>query len=92
MALLTRPVVYEQLCSGATTQSRVSAAAIVGLVCGPLCLLAIALRFYSRCAIARCIGLDDWIMIAAVPPLTALIVVEVIGVLLQLPCSTCQAY
>ena len=48
--------------------------AIVGLVFVPLSLIAVALRCYSRYAVARQFGYDDFIMVVAAVFLIALVV------------------
>lgn len=53
-------------------ESRVWAVAIVGIVTAPLALIAIALRMYSRWAVARVVGWDDWVMLVTGAILCAL--------------------
>lgn len=55
-----------KLCTGvAPDKSRVVALMIVKLTLGPIALIAITLRTYSRYAITKKMGADDWTMLAA---------------------------
>ncbi|KAK0100434.1 hypothetical protein ONS96_007711 [Cadophora gregata f. sp. sojae] len=54
-----------EFCEGVPIASRAWDIAIVGLVCGPIALIAVALRCYSRYSKLRTLGSDDWLSIAA---------------------------
>ncbi|CZR54594.1 uncharacterized protein PAC_04478 [Phialocephala subalpina] len=69
-------VVDRQLCEGTPIQNRAWGVAIVGLVCGPLALLAIALRCYSRYSITKYLGWDDWLAVATGVVLIPIIVLD----------------
>ncbi|KUJ12789.1 uncharacterized protein LY89DRAFT_558860, partial [Mollisia scopiformis] len=69
-------IVDNQLCEGVPIQSRAWGVAIVGLVCGPLALIAIALRCYSRYSITRSLGWDDWLAVVTGLVLIPLIVLD----------------
>ena len=58
-------------------ESQVWAVAIVGLVCGPLALLAVMLRTYSRYYITKQLGMDDWVMIASGVVLIVVVVLDI---------------
>lgn len=81
-ATLTRAevaVLNSQLCIGVPVESRAWPLAIVGFVCVPLALIAVALRCYSRSSVARRLSADDWIIVAAAALLLALVVLDVTG-------------
>lgn len=68
--------VNKELCKGIPVESRAWPLAIVALVCIPVSLIAVALRCYSRLAISRQIGYDDFIIIVAAVFLIALGVLD----------------
>jgi len=72
-------IVNSQLCSGVPVESRAWPVAIVGLVCVPFALIAVALRCYSRYSIARKLSADDWMVIAAAALLVALVALDIIS-------------
>ncbi len=51
--------------------------AVFGLVCGPLALLAVALRCYSRLSISERLGYDDWLIMAAAAFLATVTVIDI---------------
>ncbi|KAF8861864.1 hypothetical protein BDZ45DRAFT_671444 [Acephala macrosclerotiorum] len=69
-------VIDRQLCEGTPIQSRAWSVAIVGFVCGPLALLAIVLRCFSRYSSSKYLGWDDWLVVATGVVLIPLIVLD----------------
>jgi hypothetical protein len=67
------------LCAGTPIQSRSWKVTIVGLVCTPIALLPVFLRYYARQSTVRRLGGDDWIIVAAAILLIALIVLYYIS-------------
>lgn len=57
--------------------SRAWDVAIVGLICGPIALIAVALRCYSRYSKTRRLGSDDWLAVAAGLVLIPLVVINI---------------
>ena len=70
-----------QLCEGAPFKSRSSLLTIWGLLLGPLAIIAIALRCYSRLIISREFGYDDTIIVAVGVFLASIIGLDVTGLL-----------
>jgi hypothetical protein len=67
----------QQLCEGIPIESRSRRTAIVGLVFGPLAVLAVISRCYSRYSITKRLEYDDWTIIAAAMAVGGLIVTDV---------------
>ncbi|PBP25242.1 integral membrane protein [Diplocarpon rosae] len=66
-----------KLCEGIPPKSRATEVAIVGIVCGSIALVAVALRCYSRISIVRRLGYDDWLAVAAGSILIPLVALDV---------------
>ncbi|PBP25065.1 integral membrane protein [Diplocarpon rosae] len=66
-----------KLCEGIPPESRATEVAIVGIVCGSIALVAVALRCYSRISIVRRLGNDDWLAVAAGSILIPLVALDV---------------
>ena len=65
-----------EFCDGVPIESRAWDVAIVGLICAPIALIAVALRCYSRYSKTRTLGSDDWLAIAAGLILIPLIIIN----------------
>lgn len=70
-------VVNNKLCEGIPFESRSWPLSIVGLVCAPVAIIAVALRCYARIVVARQFGWDDAITVVAGLFLAALVVLDV---------------
>ncbi len=55
----------EDLCQGHENQSHILPAITAGLVCGPLALLAVLARCFSRYLKIKRFGVDDWLSVLA---------------------------
>ncbi|PVH82275.1 hypothetical protein DL98DRAFT_620272 [Cadophora sp. DSE1049] len=66
-----------EFCDGIRIESRAWDVAIVGLICGPIALVAVALRCYSRYSKFRRLGSDDWLAVAAGLILIPLVVISI---------------
>ena len=53
-----------QICAGVPIQSRSKAVGIVGLISGPLAVIAVILRCFSRYSTTRRLAADDWLAVA----------------------------
>jgi len=69
-------VVNHKLCEGVRFESRSWSLNIVGLVCVPVAIIAVALRCYARIAVARQFGWDDFTIVLAAVFLTVLMVLD----------------
>ncbi|KAG4437280.1 hypothetical protein IFR05_007218, partial [Cadophora sp. M221] len=58
-------VVKAKFCKGVPIESRAWDVAIIGLTFGPIALIAVVLRCYSRYSKNRRLGSDDWLAVAA---------------------------
>ena len=77
----------QQLCKGVPIESRSWLMATSGLVMGPLALIAIALRCYSRLTVTREFGYDDTVMAVVAVFLAALIAIDAESMSRILSCS-----
>jgi hypothetical protein len=75
LILIVVGILQHQLCEGYPAESRSWSVAVGGMVCGGLIVIVVGLRIYSRITIAKKLGADDWLMLAAT------VVVIVLGIL-----------
>ena len=86
MSLLELAMVNRDLCEGIPIdESRQMALFIVTVVFGPLTLIAIVLRAYSRLVITKKMGGDDWTMLAAGAVLIGVMALSFRSMLFLLP-------
>ncbi|KAH7361008.1 hypothetical protein BKA65DRAFT_547708 [Rhexocercosporidium sp. MPI-PUGE-AT-0058] len=69
--------VKAKFCEGVPIQSRAWDVAIIGLVFGPIALMAVALRCYSQYSKIRRLGSDDWLALAAGLTLIPYVVIDI---------------
>jgi len=67
----------QKICVGFPMESHSTLIAVIGLVTGPLALLAVALRIYSRVAISKGLNEDDGLILVGSAFLTTLTVLDV---------------
>ncbi|KAH8663482.1 hypothetical protein BGZ60DRAFT_68516 [Tricladium varicosporioides] len=70
-------IANSNICSGLPIESRGLSITIIGLVMGPLAVLTVALRCYSRYAVARQFGWDDTVIVISTCFLVVLIALDV---------------
>ncbi|KAL2074973.1 hypothetical protein VTL71DRAFT_8753 [Oculimacula yallundae] len=59
-------IVKRKFCAGMPIESRAWQVTIVGVVLASAAIMAVALRFHSRCSIVHSLGADDWLAFVAV--------------------------
>jgi hypothetical protein len=61
-----------RVCDGFPIDTRAWSVALSGIVCGPLALIAVAVRFYTRITITKELGIDDWLILGSAGAIAAL--------------------